>query len=431
MTGHERLAEALTAAGFALVTALVWWQRPPHGFAVWPALLCMALVAVATHVEFDTPFGFTVATQLAFVPLVFTMPLALVPLGVLVSLVAAAVPQVVQGEVTPARLIKRIGNSWFALGPVAVFAISGKSPQAAGPWLLLGALAAQFLLDFAISAARFAISSAATLAEQLRDSWVYVIDAALSGVGLVVAEEIHRAPYAPLALLPLLGLLAVFARERRTRLEQLLELNSAYRGTALVLGDVVEADDNYTGEHSRSVVTLCLDVADRLGLTAERKRNLEFAALLHDVGKIAIPKEIINKPGQLNEEEWTIIRTHTLEGQKLLDTIGGFMRDVGLIVRSHHERWDGCGYPDALAGEAIPLESRIISCCDTWNAMRTNRSYRNALPFDVAVHELESATGTQLDPQIAGALLDVVRAEQALLESAAPGTEADSQTPTP
>ena len=145
----------------------------------------------------------------------------------------------------------------------------------------------------------------------------------------------------------------------------MLELSSAYRGTALVLGDVIEADDGYTGEHCKSVVSLALDVAEHLGLSAERQRNLEFAALLHDVGKIAIPKEIINKPGKLDPHEWTIIKTHTLEGQKMLDRVGGFMREVGMIVRSHHERWDGGGYPDGLAGEAIPLEARIITCCDT------------------------------------------------------------------
>ena len=194
----------------------------------------------------------------------------------------------------------------------------------------------------------------------------------------------------------------MFAHERRRRLESTLELSNAYRGTALVLGDVVEADDSYTGQHCRSVVALTLDVADRLGLSAERRRNLEFAALLHDVGKIAIPKEIINKPGKLDPHEWTIVKTHTLEGQKMLDRVGGFMREVGLIVRSHHERWDGGGYPDGLAGEQIPLEARIIACCDTWNAMRTDRPYRKALAYDIASAELTSQLGDAVRPEHRG-----------------------------
>jgi putative nucleotidyltransferase with HDIG domain len=231
-------------------------------------------------------------------------------------------------------------------------------------------------------------------------------------------------------MVPLLGLLAVFAHERRRRLESMLELSSAYRGTALVLGDVIEADDGYTGEHCKSVVALALDLAEHLNLGAERQRNLEFAALLHDVGKIAIPKEIINKPGKLDPHEWTIIKTHTLEGQKMLDRVGGFMREVGLIVRSHHERWDGGGYPDGLAGEHIPIEARIISCCDTWNAMRTDRPYRKALDYGTAEAELRSAAGTQLDPRLVESLLELVATEaEAEAEAAAAAANVPSVSP--
>ena len=111
---------------------------------------------------------------------------------------------------------------------------------------------------------------------------------------------------------------------------------------------------------------------------------------------------------KLDPDEWMVIKTHTIEGQRMLDRVGGFMRDVGLIVRSHHERWDGLGYPDGLSGHAIPLEARIIACCDTWNAMRTNRSYRDALDHDQALKELIAATGTQLDPEISATLVAVV-----------------------
>jgi HD-GYP domain-containing protein (c-di-GMP phosphodiesterase class II) len=146
---------------------------------------------------------------------------------------------------------------------------------------------------------------------------------------------------------------------------------------------------------------------------------LEFGALVHDVGKVAIPKEIINKPGSLDPDEWTIIKTHTVEGQKMLDRVGGFMREVGLIVRSHHERWDGGGYPDGLAGEQIPLEARIIACCDTWNAMRTDRSYRKALSYEVSLEELRAALGRQLDPAIVEVLMRLVAADEAQAVAAA------------
>jgi putative nucleotidyltransferase with HDIG domain len=419
MSSGERAAELLIDGGFVVVVVALLVARPPGPFHAWPAALCIVLMSLATLVEFDLPWGFTVATQLAFVPLLFAVPAALAPVAVVLALVLAFVPRVIRGELHPARLIKRVGDAWFAIGPAAVFVIAGTAPQHAGPWLLLAAFAAQFLVDFLAAFVRFSISHHYGWREQLEGNWVYLIDAALTGVGLVVAEEIQRASYAPLAILPLLGLLAVFARERKVRLAQLIELNDAYRGTALVLGDVVEADDGYTGEHSKGVVRLCLEVAMLLGLNAQRRRNLEFGALLHDVGKIAIPKEIINKPEKLDDREWQIIKTHTIEGQKLLDTVGGFMRDVGMIVRSHHERWDGGGYPDSLARDDIPLESRIISACDTWNAMRTDRSYRSRLSFEVAETEMKAIAGKQLDPRVVSALLVVVEGERR--EKSGPG----------
>lgn len=408
MPFRERLVEVLVALGFLVAAACLWLLRPPHAFALLPAACCLLVLALATRVEFDMPFGFTVPTQLGFVPLLFAMPPALVPIGVVLALAIGRLPDILAGRAPPRRLLLAIGNSWFALGPAAVFALANVEPRIAGAGLLLGALAAQFAVDFAVSAVRFAVERGATLAAQLRETWVYAIDAALSGVALVVGDQIHASPAAVLALLPLLALLAVFARERRQRLASLIELNNAYRGTALVLGDVVEADDGYTGVHCKSVVALALALAEELDLDRERCRNLEFGALLHDVGKIAIPKEIINKRGRLDPEEWTIIRTHTIEGQKILDRVGGFMRNVGLIVRSHHERWDGSGYPDRLAGEAIPLEARIIACCDSWNAMRTTRPYREALTEGEAVAEMRSNAGHQFDPRIVETLLRTV-----------------------
>ncbi len=408
MPARECVSETLVGLGFALAVAGLWWTHPPHPFAIVPAALCLLVMVLATRVRFDTPFGFTVATQLAFVPLLFAIPVAIVPVAVVAALAIARLPDVFAGKVPPSRLLLAVGNSWFAIGPVAVFALANTQPGHAGPALLIAALAAQFIVDFTVSAVRFWIDRAASLSAQLRETWVYAIDAALSGIALVVAEDIHSHPVAALAPLPLLALLAVFARERHQRMEGLRELNNAYRGTALVLGDVIEADDGYTGEHCKSVVRLALALGETLGLGAEQRRNLEFGALLHDVGKIAIPKEIINKPGMLDPHEWKIITTHTLEGQKMLDRIGGFMRNVGLIIRSHHERWDGSGYPDGLSGEAIPLEARIISCCDSWNAMRTDRSYRKALSHEVALAELKASTGHQLDPRIVAAFLTVI-----------------------
>ena len=146
--------------------------------------------------------------------------------------------------------------------------------------------------------------------------------------------------------------------------------------------------------------------------TRTARRNVEFGALLHDVGKIAVPKEIINKPGKLDEREWEIIKTHTIEGQRMLERVGGFMREVGEIVRSSHERWDGGGYPDGLRGAEIPLEARIVSACDAFNAMTTTRSYRRAMSLSEALAELTRGAGTQFDPRVVDALVALMRRER-------------------
>ncbi|MGO9977143.1 MAG: HD-GYP domain-containing protein [Solirubrobacteraceae bacterium] len=226
-----------------------------------------------------------------------------------------------------------------------------------------------------------------------------------SPIGLAVAFAAAGRPEAALITLPLGGLLMYFARDRRARMEAALELSHAYRGTALLLGDLVEADDAYTGSHSRDVVELVMAVGPDMGLDQDQLRKLEFAALLHDVGKIAIPNEIINKPGPLTDDKRTIIETHTLEGEAMLKNVGGVLSEVGKIVRSCHERYDGRGYPDGLAGEAIPVEARIVACCDAFNAMTTDRPYREALPLADALNELRVHRGTQFDPATVDSLL--------------------------
>ena len=122
-----------------------------------------------------------------------------------------------------------------------------------------------------------------------------------------------------------------------------------------------------------------------------------------------MPKEIINKPGPLTDDEWMVIKTHTIEGQRMLDRVGGLLSEVGRVVRSSHEKWDGTGYPDGLVGDQIPVGSAIVSCCDAFNAMTTDRSYREAMPLEDAIEELEANSGTQFSPDVVKAVLRVLR----------------------
>jgi HD-GYP domain-containing protein (c-di-GMP phosphodiesterase class II) len=410
MGARERLIVTLNVAGFMVAAGGLWIVDPPQHLHVAALLWTLAVMVLATRVRFETPFGFTVATQLAFVPLMFAVPPAIVPLASCLAIALSGVPDVLAGRIHPWRLFNAPRNTWFAFGPAWVFALTGIHRDA-GVGILLAALAAQFVVDFAFSSTINIASRDASLSEQLSDSWVYLIDASLSGVGFIVALQMRHSPYAVLAVVPLLGLLAMFAHERSDRIGSLIELNDTYRGTALLLGDVVAADDSYTGVHSQGVVELAMSVGRLLGLGPAQQRNLDFAARLHDVGKLAIPKEIINKPGKLDEREWAVMRTHSEEGQRMLARVGGFMTEVGAIVRSHHERWDGGGYPDGLLAEASPLEARIITCCDSWSAMRTDRPYRRAMSHEVAIAEMVRNIGTQFDPRVANALLSAVADE--------------------
>jgi HD-GYP domain-containing protein (c-di-GMP phosphodiesterase class II) len=412
LASRERAGELAVGGGFvvlALVIALLAPASPPWSWPV--AAGAAATLALASRVRFDFGAGFTVPTQLVLVPMLFALPPgAVAPLTALAFALGTAV-DVVRGRVSAARLPVCLGNSWFALGPAAVFAAVPVAGPASGFWVLIPAVLAQGMTDLCGNAIRERLRGELSLRDLAAEmAPVWSIDAALTPVGLALALAAQGRPWAVLLALPLFALLAVFSRERRTRLDQLIELNDAYRGTALVLGDVVESDDAYTGEHCRGVVQLALGVASVLGLDARRRRLTEFGALLHDVGKLGVPKEIINKPGALDDREWTIIRMHTIEGQRLLERVGGIMSDVGAIVRSSHERWDGGGYPDGLRGEAIPLEARIVSACDAYDAMTTTRAYREAMPFDAAVAELRANAGRQFDPAVVDALLGVLGA---------------------
>ena len=410
MVDAERRSALVVGGGFlAAALALALIGGSGGGLSLPVAALYVLGLAAASEVRVEIGTGFTVPTQAVFVPMIFAVPSSLAPLLVALSFALAVTPSILAGRAPLSRIFTAPGNSWFAIGPAIVLTLAhDHNPD--GRWgVLVLALLAQFTCDFCSNAAWERLRGGLTIAEMATEMrQVYLIDLALAPLGLVVAIAAVERQWAVVLITPLFGVLRWFSKERRARLEQLIELNDAYRGTALLLGDVVEADDTYTGEHCKDVVRLALAVARQLGLDTDAQRTVEFGALLHDIGKIAVPKEIVNKPGKLDEREWEIIKTHTVEGQRMLARVGGFMGRVGWIVRSHHERWDGGGYPDGLRGQDIPLAARIISCCDAFDAMTTTRPYRRAMPHSVALAELVRHAGAQFDPRVVDALSAVV-----------------------
>jgi putative nucleotidyltransferase with HDIG domain len=410
MSRRLRHGEQLVGSGFLAAAIAIALLAPIHSFSAPKAVLFVVAIALAGNVRFDVGAGFTVPTQAIFVPMLFAVPLPIVPLLVSMALALGMLPRLVRGESSLDWLLTATSNSWFSIGPTLVLLLCHDHSPDGRYGVLVLALAAQFAIDFAACFVRGRLVTRAPLRELASEVRpIYTIDLGLSTLGLIVAASSGGGErvWMVVLLAPLFAMLRFFSQERRQRLEQLVELNDAYQGTALLLGDVIEADDSYTGEHCKSVVRLALEVSDELGLDADRKRNVEFGALLHDIGKIAVPNEIINKPGKLNEQEWAVIKTHTIEGQRMLEKIGGFMRKIGHIVRASHESFDGSGYPDGLAGQAIPLEARIVSACDAFNAMTTTRSYRRAMSDAAAVAEMQRCAGTQFDPEVVDALVSV------------------------
>ena len=173
---------------------------------------------------------------------------------------------------------------------------------------------------------------------------------------------------------------------------------------AASLAHAVDARDAYTGSHSYMVGELSARVAKRMGLETEQVELARLAGSLHDLGKLAIPEEILRKPGPLNEAERLVLERHPQIGFRMLDSLG--VEPVASWVLHHHERWDGDGYPDRLGGDAIPLGSRILFVADAYDAMTTDRVYRSKLSHDRAISELERCAGTQFDPEVVAALLE-------------------------
>jgi diguanylate cyclase (GGDEF)-like protein len=567
--GRDLWTSAILGGSFVAVAVAVAAMLPAQRA---PSLLLAGLLvgayAVLSRVDLEVGSGSAVPTQLVFVPMLFMLPLPLVPLCVAAGYVLGAVPDYVAHRVHPARFLVLLAGSWFSIGPAVVLALfTTGAPTWNDTPLYLAALAAQFGLDFMSSSARERIAFGLSLRALLPSlAWVYALDCFLAPIGLGAA---FGGVEALLIVLPLAALLAVLARDRRVRIDRVLEFDQAYRGardeahrddltglanrrklvadlerafaqpdpgkehililydlngfkyyndmfghpagdallrrlggklagavepygssyrlggdefcvlaavpagavetlldatvgalsedgdgfsvsncfgavflpaeaadasSALQLADrrlysqkhetklgrgqphevLLEAlfeRDPELRAHVQGVADLSAAVGRRLGLNSEDLEELIIAAQLHDVGKIAIPDAILQKPGPLDEAEWTLIRQHTVIGQRILGAVPA-LHGVGTIVRATHERWDGAGYVDGLAGQAIPLAARIIAVCDTFGAMTSDRPYGGAVSVEDAFTELRRCAGTQFDPDVVRVFCDeAVRAE--------------------
>ena len=319
-------------------------------------LVAVGLVyVVSTGIEFEVGSGSAVPAELALVPALFLLPATMVPLTVAGALLIGDLPAFVRGRLHLERAATTAAYAWYSVPPAIVMLLAGEPRPGVGSLPLLGAvlLAAQFARRPGLDAARPVDRPRRAGPGAAAADGVGVPGRLPARAGRPAGR--HRrdgdGAAAVLLVLPLMLLVVVFARERTARISNVLELSSAYRGTALLLGDVIEADDSYTGSHSRDVVDLTTArsatswacrahaPAGRAdGAAARRRQDRD-------------PERDHHQAGKLTPEERAIIETHTIEGQRLLHRVGGALSEIGDIVRACHERWDGKGYPDGTAGE--------------------------------------------------------------------------------
>ena len=184
------------------------------------------------------------------------------------------------------------------------------------------------------------------------------------------------------------------------------ELRSSYMATVRALSNAVEARDAYTGKHAERVTAYGIEICRALGLNLGDDHALEFGFLLHDIGKVAIPDAILYKPGRLTEKERALMAQHPVIGAEIVRDID-FLGDASCVVRSHHEHWDGTGYPDGLAGEEIPLPARAFAVADVLDDLTTDRPYRPASSLAVAREMIVESSGTHFDPRVVEAFIAI------------------------
>jgi HD-GYP domain-containing protein (c-di-GMP phosphodiesterase class II) len=228
-----------------------------------------------------------------------------------------------------------------------------------------------------------------------------VVDGSVWGVLNIEAAEARGLVEADAALVEAIAASLGLAIHRAMLVA---DLERAFTTALAALTSTLEAKDDSTACHGEDVADLAERIALRMSLSSAQVRDVRYAAMLHDIGKVGVPSEILLKPGPLTDEEWVVMRGHAAVGGELVGRIDAFAH-LAPAVRASHERWDGGGYPDGLAGEEIPLAARIIAVCDTYDAIVTDRPYRPARSPQEACVELGRVAGAQLDPQVVEAVM--------------------------
>ncbi|GAB4282707.1 MAG: HD-GYP domain-containing protein [Coriobacteriia bacterium] len=405
------VAALVTIAAASLL--LIPWPRVAAG--AWPGVILLAVLSlVAESTASRLPVTGSVSLALAFV-------LAALmyggPMGALAVALTGSILELREHKEVIRLVFNAAQLTVTVLSGAAVYlALGGEMLAGASPSVAAGSIVPALLAALAMQAANFfmvvlvvALSSdmpiLAVWRSQQASTFAGGFFVALL-LGIVLSQVIVTAGI-PGALL----LAAPFLLARRT-FRAYLELREAYADTVRSLVTTIEAKDPYTKGHSERVAKYATMIAEHLGWSHEDARRLEYAALLHDVGKLAVPTTTLMKPGTLDEAEYAGVRAHPEVGAHIVRSVES-LGDVAALVSGHHERPDGAGYPLGLRGQEIPIGSRVLAVADAFDAMTSHRAYRDALPFREACEELRRCAGTQFDPLVVEALVTRLSADGA------------------
>jgi HD-GYP domain-containing protein (c-di-GMP phosphodiesterase class II) len=391
---------AVILAGITAAGAVAIVNHPGSRVDLWAVALLLILAAAAEryHLHLTHKTRIHVASAL-YIAMVLVLPtglpgiLAIIAVGIgygtqrrdlVESLfnVGQTAFYVTAGAVTFRFVIDRVDTA--ILGPILAAAIAVLTIQVVNRTLVVGASALQMQQPLIRLWKR-----------SLRDN--IPAHATMSGLGIIAAIVSIAEPL----VLPVLASPLILVHYS---VRQLIRLQADTRDALATLVDVVELRDPYTAGHSLRVARMARMIAIELGLTAQEADAIESAGKVHDVGKVAVDPEILTKDGKLDDNEWEQMRLHPVHGAKIVAQFNSYV-DGYQLVRHHHERWDGKGYPDGIAGEEIPLGARILAVADTYDALTSNRPYRSAMSHETAIDILNSGAGTQWDPRVVDAFI--------------------------
>ncbi|MGH9175395.1 MAG: HD-GYP domain-containing protein, partial [Vicinamibacterales bacterium] len=309
------------------------------------------------------------------------------------------------------------GGLHVAAGALAYWAVLALAP-AGGDWLAATAIASAVLAAAATMHVVNCALVALAVSLQLRLSplrvWItnlgqdLPVNVALAAIGGIAAVVALAQPLA----LPLLALPVILVRHAA---RQLIQLRRDTIDALASMVEIIELRDPYTAGHSRRVAEMARILALRVGLTAEEADRLEAAGRVHDIGKVAVDPEVLTKAGKLTDAEWAQMKLHPVHGAQVIERFNAWGEGYRLI-RHHHECWDGSGYPDGLAADAIPLGARILAVADTWDALTSDRPYRRGMSQERALAILREGAGRQWDPRIVSTLVAHLTGEQPVAE---------------